>query len=532
MMTAGTIDVRQEWNELTDYDRELYLDAVETAIERGLHQRFALWHVNSQVWAHDTCSFFLWHRYFTRAYERMLQSLMARMENVTIPYWNIVRDYNKQEDGSYKCREYGTCSSIVYDLGGKPTGSSEEDIYYRAYFDIEELGWIHQGPPIQNMWDDKQRGGTVRFDMLVERIPKGCSATEVSNLFIDPKHQEESSSLLSTKQNALNFWRRLQVGVHDNVHDTVGGFMRRPASPIDPLFFPWHSTIDAIGYLYEICHHQIVDIENESLPATVENQDWNWDNSCWYTPEAKELYPDARYRNSLSKEWFLQTGSESNSSNISIWEDPLIGSFFMNSDDLTWWNLLNTTTSNPQLGYIYSDNILPEVQELLRNDSKICPTNLKGMRRFSPTKTDRLQPRSSFTAQEISTDFVPAWMDQAVFSWKNRVANDGGLNSSIEQLKSHSFCLFENLDHDTLERWAIDNAFVADIVPHNRIIHHPACQGILLFNEDSIFVQNSTVLQPPPMSSPADRHGLSIFVYLASAIYIAIQGAQVVAHWS
>lgn len=37
---------RREWDRLDDHDRALYLDAVETAIERGLHQRFAQFHAN------------------------------------------------------------------------------------------------------------------------------------------------------------------------------------------------------------------------------------------------------------------------------------------------------------------------------------------------------------------------------------------------------------------------------------------------------------------------------------------------------
>jgi len=116
------IRIRREWSALGDYGKALYIDAIETAIERKLHQRFVEWHAHHLVHlnAHDTCSFFLWHRRFTLAYENMLRSLEPRFACLSIPFWDISRDYRKQEDGTFQCREYGTCSDIIRDLGGWP----------------------------------------------------------------------------------------------------------------------------------------------------------------------------------------------------------------------------------------------------------------------------------------------------------------------------------------------------------------------------------------------------------------------------
>lgn len=50
--------IRREWDHMDDYDRALYLDAVETAIERGLHQRFAEFHSDEGKWQYLYYIFF------------------------------------------------------------------------------------------------------------------------------------------------------------------------------------------------------------------------------------------------------------------------------------------------------------------------------------------------------------------------------------------------------------------------------------------------------------------------------------------
>ena len=144
--------LRHEWDHLDQYDVALYLDAIETAIERGLHQRFALYHFDevSEIQAHDTCGFYLWHRIFILAYENMLRSLENRFSCLTIPFWNIYRDYDKQELPSdvNACRSYATCSKIINDLGGLVLNDDFEE---RTFFGTKVDGLWHFKPPLQNL---------------------------------------------------------------------------------------------------------------------------------------------------------------------------------------------------------------------------------------------------------------------------------------------------------------------------------------------------------------------------------------------
>ena len=73
LLCDGNIRVRRDWDLIGDFDRELYFDAIETAIERGVHKAFVLYHadIKSDVQAHERCSFFLWHRRFILAYGNM-----------------------------------------------------------------------------------------------------------------------------------------------------------------------------------------------------------------------------------------------------------------------------------------------------------------------------------------------------------------------------------------------------------------------------------------------------------------------------
>jgi Common central domain of tyrosinase len=477
----GVVRIRREWTDgLSDYERALYLDAVETAIERGLHQRFVQWHAdqNTHVYAHETCGFFLWHRRFTHAYETMLRSLgPSRFRDLTIPYWNVIRDYQLQEDGTYRCRQYGTCSPIVYDLGGKPTSAFLDDWEYRTVADVRELGWIHDKSPLQNFYDDRWDPGIVRFDMSIERIPADVSLPELAKLYnttlgdVDLEGDDHDSESQEQRQQeqflsaTLKFWRSYQLGAHDRVHDTVGGFMRSRASPVDPLFFPWHATMDLLGYFWELCHEETV-TTIEKYP--IEN------NVCLFTPNAKEKFVNF----TMDQEWYMTDDDDEKSWSGSIMDDPLIGRYFVDVNTTThnWWLL---DQNQPRLGYIYNDDSLPELQELLKNNPALCPSGLRGLGYYDDAiqTQNRNRTMPSFTKEEIIT-FKQDWMERATAFWKDTmsvVADVAGNSHQVDRFTVYLECILDHMDHDTLERWAIDDAFVLQIQDTNRTIYHPSC---------------------------------------------------------
>jgi hypothetical protein len=538
-----SLRIRRDWNkELSDYDRALYLDAVETAIERGLHQRFVQWHADLavHVYAHETCAFFLWHRRFTYAYESMLRSLgPPRFRCVTIPFWDIPPEYQDQEDGTFRCRQYGTCSPIIHGLGGQSSQPGLEDYVYRTVEGVREIGWIHDRPPLQNFYDDNLDKGIVRFDMGVERIPIQASLEEVAKLYSTNTDSNNTDSVSST----LAFWRRLQLGIHDHIHATVGGFMRSRSSPVDPVFFPLHATIDLLGYFWEVCHDgSHISVNHDTLmggnPADLLPEGTQLDNMCLYTPDAKQNFaPFSFDPTEESEAWYNVRNFTSDFSMVmgigdpslfqkygKIENDPIIGQYFQldsterldnqEQDKLSnWWNLRDDSELDPfHLGYSYSPDAYPDLQEVLQNSASLCPSGIKG-RLLSPFNDSFISERNMnhttpmFTPAEI-LNLQEEWMERATMIWRQSLEGDGSEDSNggslgdregntdkLERYQNYAKCILESMDYDTLERWAIDDAFVpllTSITPRKSeqvtIIHLP-CHGIL-----------SHHMTPPPSS--------------------------------
>lgn len=170
----SAIRIRHEWSDWGDTGRSLFADAVETAIEWKLHQRFVAYHADrtSNVQAHETSAFFAWHRVFCTAYESMLRSLEPRFSNLALPYWDVRRDVSMAMDASSSssssCRSYATCSRIVKDLGGIIDNGK---FHVRSFLNREVEGVWHHRSPIQNLRDDNNMVGIVRHDLWSDPLP-------------------------------------------------------------------------------------------------------------------------------------------------------------------------------------------------------------------------------------------------------------------------------------------------------------------------------------------------------------------------
>lgn len=454
---TGQIRIRRDWDVLDEWDREQYLDAVETAIERGYHDAFARFHAEkmANVQAHETCGFFLWHRRFTLAYENMLRSLEPRFRCLTIPFWDIFDDYKRQVSPAEKdkwCRSYGTCASIVNDLGGLV----DSDAFYDRQFNgIMVDGHLHNRPPVQNLYDDNQNSGIIRYDMWFDPIPPSADGPDlVRDLF----GGNRSPSLAT-------FWRRLQRGIHDDVHDTIGGFMRTHMSPIDPTFFPWHSTIDLIGFLYETCHYN---------PETV-NKDAFLQNilypgeACLYTNDAKKRFPEGV--DLALGEMYVKDSNESDVRLDSLigqfWNDPSLGLDFREVALVGW-------LSEQHYRYSYAD-IPMELRKLLTNETDLCPLGLGSLLADdSDMPTNFVNPSLGRTAPRVNEsqlqEMQTHWRSQA----QEYYSSHGG-EDYFEHRMSWIDCILDSMDRDTLERWAIDDSFDQAVLLSDVINKFPLC---------------------------------------------------------
>lgn len=549
------VRVRQEWNELSNYDRELYLDAIETAVERGYHKRFAKFHYDklSEIQAHDTCGFFIWHRIFVLAYEDMLRSLGTRYSCITIPYWDIYRDYKKQQqqsEGSV-CRSYATCSKIMNDLGGIV---QNDDFHELTYFGEKVDGLWHFKSPIQNLRDDNNQVGLIRYDMWFDPIPDEANLLNPINLATTLFRTDDTDTDTDStnRNNRIKFWEQLHHGIHDAIHDTIGGFMRTNASPLDPIFMPLHSTMDLFDYIWEVCHHNhnhstitattntnsmigidndVDDNVNNDGNDKYDNQNIDINNRCTYTKEARKYFPNIsidEYGNenendNNNNEVYMKLNNETD-----IRDDPLIGTFF--SSSLTYFaNYSNILQLNQHQRFRYSSNNIPEsLIEALSNNTQLCPNGLSSIiitqieSAPTPTQDDdddvdnnnddneknqslttmTLRESPTFTTSQIET-FKSDWIEQAII-YSSIATTTSNSTHQLQQQQELSYnnnsiefirCLLNEMDRDTLERWAIDDGtFMTQVIKNKRYNNHPSCRNFLSLSTASASAAGTTTV--------------------------------------
>lgn len=140
------------------------------------------------------------------------------------------------------CDSIGNCARVVVDLGGAPINTEST----RTYSEIEATGVLFAGRPISRLIDDDGQAGIVRSDLLLVEVPPSCAYRNLIDVY-------------ATSTSYVDFARKIQSGLHDDVHDYIGGLMPTYASPSDPLFMIWRSLIDLLLYIWEICN-----IENDA----------------------------------------------------------------------------------------------------------------------------------------------------------------------------------------------------------------------------------------------------------------------------
>ncbi len=203
--------IRKAWKNMLDEERSLYLAAVETAMEVGYHGKMVWIHLEtrSELEAHDTCGFVLWHRRFLLAYENMLRSLTKDgldFRCVTLPYWNIMDDFNAQHDGD--CGNFLECSTILTGIGGTPGDSAT-----RQYNGVSRTGLCQTQVPYANYADENGEMGCMpRSNVQGKDVPTGASYSGLFNMITGLEDYE-------------SFTDRLQRGIHNEVHAAVGGTM-------------------------------------------------------------------------------------------------------------------------------------------------------------------------------------------------------------------------------------------------------------------------------------------------------------------
>ncbi|DBA05089.1 TPA: hypothetical protein N0F65_000777 [Lagenidium giganteum] len=268
---ASGLRVRKAWNTYSNEEKELYLRAVATAMDRGLQHRFTLMH-NSDMndnSAHQNCGFLLWHRRFILGYENMLRSLEPEFADITLPMWNYFRDSNVVLSKDVECDSLGKCSNLLAEFGGnkglQPTpemkigdgkGSVLTGFGICANEGVAAHGCAHEdGVESGACQGCVPRGAWENF---------GAISTILGQFFEKNDHKELSDAV--------------ERAFHNEVHNVLGGAMSTLSSPFDPIFYAHHATVDFTLYMASRC---VYDPDNNQDPNDDgENAQFNVFDSC------------------------------------------------------------------------------------------------------------------------------------------------------------------------------------------------------------------------------------------------------------
>lgn len=236
--------VRRVWTALSEADRQLYKDAIATAMDSGKYIKFVEAHAEmmSEKEAHRQCMFIYWHRYFITAFENMLRDQHPRFACVTLPYWDWMTDYDKFL--SNKCDNTLNCSPALNFMGGKPPGN--EQMRNVTINGAIVAGYCDTGYPMNHFCENSQISGSQcvrcvpRGDWTNNSLPAVTSFTSIRSQLFDSKNIGEMS-------------KAIEEGAHDLVHGTLAGVMFVNQSPSEPMFWSHHSMVDLLHSIFHKC---------------------------------------------------------------------------------------------------------------------------------------------------------------------------------------------------------------------------------------------------------------------------------------
>ncbi|DAZ95347.1 TPA: hypothetical protein N0F65_002532 [Lagenidium giganteum] len=334
---CGGARVRKSWANLSGDERQLYLEALDLAIQKGVVSDLAAIHIEDlgETQAHHSCAFFTWHRRMLLAFESYLRDMDPKYACVTLPYYDVHTAYVDAANG--RCSNMYECSEIFRDIGG-PAKDSEATVVLNGQ---QASGIKHTGAPFQNSCDDNNECGyVVRNDLSQRPVPSGAGFTAFQDL-------------VASSQDFATFLEGVQYGMHNEVHNAIGGSMSTFASPRDVVFYSWHSAIDMFLYVYHQCHMGVPVSESEmrsSLQAF--SQASQTCGGIQGVDAGSEIVMNIRYNGEL----------------IKVTDHPALGQYFAQVGD-RMWNYGDTQRLDD---YSYSYDLPPVFTEQLLSNTDVC----------------------------------------------------------------------------------------------------------------------------------------------------------------
>ncbi|KAF0718707.1 Aste57867_1533 [Aphanomyces stellatus] len=299
--------VRKSWDALSSDEQATFVSALELAMDKGMYQKFVYIHQErmSNMEAHGTCVFLFWHRKYLLAFENMLRSFGREYECLTLPYWDYVQNYATMADSEpgQACASIEACSPVTTGLGGSIDGTPSSHSFFGASY---PRNTCVPNRPLNHMC---VHAGSGDCDHCV---PRGdwAHTPMIADMSIDNIRSQlfHSASSIRSVSNAI------ELSPHNIMHGTLAGPMGNPlVSPMDPIFFMHHNTIDLLHTIFYHCQVEpLGDLSEDDLKS-----DTRVFEGC-STDNGDDL--------EATSPLLMRVGDSDNP--VDVAEDPLVGAFF------------------------------------------------------------------------------------------------------------------------------------------------------------------------------------------------------------
>ncbi|RLN47670.1 hypothetical protein BBJ29_007678 [Phytophthora kernoviae] len=263
--------IRKSWEKYNATEKALYLEAVGVAMDKGYHLKFIQLHTEtlSGNEAHQNCMFIYWHRMMLLGYENMLRSLDDRYKCITLPYWDHLAATARRTSGT--CSDLQSCSPIITESGGTTSYSTKTknlNIFGTTITPYSTELCINQAPHSHFCANN-----TVCAQCVIRKKSTSMASTAYPG----------EASFASVYQqvfyynDSASFSNAVERGVHNTIHNALGGVMAYLQAPADLIFYSHHALVDLLQIIYLKCQNGGEDI---FLSATTKSSDSRFWNAC------------------------------------------------------------------------------------------------------------------------------------------------------------------------------------------------------------------------------------------------------------
>ncbi|OLY84569.1 Tyrosinase [Smittium mucronatum] len=208
---CASISNRKELRTLTTDEWNVFSSTIQEMQKRGWLAWYGYIHTQYFGVIHGSDQFLPFHRRFILEFESTGRNINPQFSQ---HYWDSSIDFNKPADSPI------LSSSLMGGNGVKPN---------MCVMNGAQSGWTISYPVNRCLTRSYDGGDTI-------------------NPYMSP---ESISSDIQLSKNYKNFNQRIEAGMHNQVHASIGGDMAQAQSPVDVLFMLHHANVDRLWWKFQ-----------------------------------------------------------------------------------------------------------------------------------------------------------------------------------------------------------------------------------------------------------------------------------------